>query len=124
MLLLEDPDAGVRIAAMSALAQFGEVGAQHVEAVVAQLTDENRWVRKAALQALAGIGDTAHMEHVLARLDDDSVSVRIAALNVLGKLGAAATAFEFAVRARLLDSDPSVQEAARILLLSWSKSVQ
>jgi HEAT repeat protein len=83
-LLIKDEDAGVRKAAVNALAELRS--ASSVSHLVMALVDEIPDVRIAAAGALGEIGSDEVLDPLLLALRDEDPSVQCAALNSLGRL--------------------------------------
>lgn len=66
------------------LEKFGQPAA---EFLVQALTDEDRWVRYLAADALANIGAISAVESLITLLKDPEQDVRFAAAAALGKIG-------------------------------------
>lgn len=66
------------------LEKFGQPA---TEFLVQALTDEDRWVRYLAADALANIGATNSVDSLISLLRDPEQDVRFAAAAALGKLG-------------------------------------
>jgi HEAT repeat protein len=66
------------------LERFGQPAA---EFLILALTDEDRWVRYLAADALANIGATNAVDSLISLLRDPDQDVRFAAAAALGKLG-------------------------------------
>jgi HEAT repeat protein len=98
-LLLSDPSAAVRRAAVEALAQ---VAPQQLEPLRCALADESPQVRIGAATALAASGDAAAVADLASLLDDDEPRVVVAALRALATWALAAGSDEARERALLL----------------------
>jgi len=61
--------------------------AKDVNGLIKALKDSDRWIRRAAAEALGGIGDARAVEPLIQALKDRDVDVRKAAANALGKFG-------------------------------------
>lgn len=81
---LKDKNNPNRVDAVVNLQKFGQPA---VEFLVMALTDEDRWVRYLAADALANMGATHAVDHLIALLRDPDQDVRFAAAAALGKLG-------------------------------------
>ena len=66
------------------LEKFGQPAA---EFLIQALSDEDRWVRYLAADALANIGATNSVDSLISLLRDEDQDVRFAAAAALGKLG-------------------------------------
>lgn len=66
------------------LEKFGQPAA---EFLIQALTDEDRWIRYLAADALANIGATNAVDSLITLLSDPEQDVRFAAAAALGKLG-------------------------------------
>jgi HEAT repeat protein len=81
---LEDPDAGVRRQAASAL---GEIrNPRSVPALIAAAGDENREVRRHAARALGAIGDDRALPALTQALSDADAAVRRAAVTAIASI--------------------------------------
>jgi len=85
MAALHDPDAGVRRAAIGALANLDDGRA--VPALIEALGDESADVRRVAAAALSESGDPRAVDPLMAALDDDSPDVRRYVAIALGEIG-------------------------------------
>ena len=112
---LDDPDAGVRRAAVEALGKLRDP--QAVEPLVRRLDDADN--RNFVIRALKVLGDTA-AEALVRRLDDPDVGRRLSAIEALGELGNLES-IEPLVR-RLDDHSPEVCFAAAIALSNLGDS--
>jgi len=89
---LRDPEAGVRVAAASALSQMGPASEQAVPALAAALTDNDARVRSMAAVALRSLGPRAEgaVPALIRALSDSAPYVRAPAADALGGVGPAA----------------------------------
>lgn len=106
---LQDPDAGVRGAALGALVRTGAVEAGDVRAA---LTDSDPALRRRAAEEAARSGLTAVVPDVVALVDDDDVATTEAAVFALGELGLATTEVVAALVGASTHHDVLVREAA------------
>lgn len=83
-LLVQDPSAAVRRAAMAALARLGDAAADWLRLALADEDAAVRIAAAAALGASARAGALPDLERLLA---DEDVAVRAAALRAIGELG-------------------------------------
>ena len=81
---LKNKENAERWKAVVNLEKFGQPAA---EFLIQALTDEDRWVRYLAADALANIGATHSVDHLITLLRDPDQDVRFAAASALGKLG-------------------------------------
>lgn len=83
MELLGDPEADIRVSALTIVGSFGDVRA--VPALVPLLKDEDWWIRISAAEILGRLGDTRAVAPLLEVLKDEET--RWAAVEALGVLG-------------------------------------
>ncbi len=102
---LQDEKISVRWAAEA----LGEIGAPAVPALIQALPNKNRWVRRAAAEALGEIGDPQAVPALVQALRDEDEDVRREAAWALGKIGASAVP---ALVQALQDEDRWVRRAA------------
>jgi HEAT repeat protein len=82
---LNDSDANVRLAAVTALRRMQEAGV--AEALKQKLGDTDPHVRAQAARTLGDLGDRSAVSNLIAELRDENGYVRGAAAEALGKLG-------------------------------------
>jgi HEAT repeat protein len=110
---LEDSEAGVRAASVSALGEMKSEAA--VPALIARLEDSDVEVRRAASSALGGMKNEAAVSALIARLEDSGAGVRIAAASALGEIKNEAAVS--ALMDRLVSRDFTVRRTALQSLL-------
>eukprot|EP00928_Gymnodinium_smaydae_P024701 TRINITY_DN19914_c0_g7_i1.p1 TRINITY_DN19914_c0_g7~~TRINITY_DN19914_c0_g7_i1.p1 ORF type:complete len:1695 (+),score=350.87 TRINITY_DN19914_c0_g7_i1:196-5280(+) len=121
--LLGDQSAPVRESACEYLAGLGDAGLTHAQRVVDLFHDGDASVRKAAVGAIAELGEGVTREvpdvaeSLISQLGDDDATIRSAACVALGRLGgargtAAAAAPEAAIAKALQDSAAPVRRVA------------
>lgn len=110
---LLDDDNEVRWGAVCALGEIGD--ARTVDALIEALVDEDALVGEEAMRALSVIGEAA-VYGLIEALGDENGKVRREAARALGEIRA--TAALDALAEALVDSDPSVRDAARQALES------
>jgi len=115
-VLLTDPSAGVRAAAVAVLGKLVDPRAMGL--AIAGLGDRDAAVRRVAAQVLGELGTAVATESLLAALDDPDPTVRCAVIDALGEIGDLRASAALVVVARgPHGEDPgfnsAVQEAAR-----------
>lgn len=81
---LNDRNKAERWAAVYALEKFGTPALNYLHKA---LSDDDKWVRYAALDALGNIGSSQSVQHVTKLLTDNDQDVRFAAADSLGRIG-------------------------------------
>lgn len=138
---LMDPDPGVRLAAVKAIGEIGNVSEAHIAMVAALSTDKNRGIRMFAVQTLAKLGSTAWpmlfdflrdeddgvsqttgvelvkagemvVKGVAALLEDSDPSMRLQGETLLSRMGVASEPFVDAIADRIQDTDLRVRVGA------------
>eukprot|EP00930_Biecheleria_cincta_P045271 TRINITY_DN31204_c0_g1_i1.p1 TRINITY_DN31204_c0_g1~~TRINITY_DN31204_c0_g1_i1.p1 ORF type:complete len:549 (-),score=126.10 TRINITY_DN31204_c0_g1_i1:66-1637(-) len=107
--LLDDPDPGVRRAALMALGRMRENGRDEADAVATCLYDNDMGARLAAIQALSDLAAEDQASALGALCEDATKGVRQGAVGALAKLGCSGA--EEALRF-FDDTDPSVRQSA------------
>ncbi|MGA8406685.1 MAG: HEAT repeat domain-containing protein [Candidatus Acidiferrales bacterium] len=109
---LHDRFWGVRVESLKALGKIGGNGAE--KQILAALTNEEPWVRKAAVQQLGNFPDDSSLAAKLTELasKDKAYGVRAAALNAIGEVKAP-NAYELLTSAAATDSpDDTIRRGA------------
>lgn len=88
---LKCPDANVRKLIVEALGNLEPLSTEIIDSLVDTLEDENSTVRRQAVEALTGAGDTA-VPHLRKKLLNESPTVRCNAAAALGNIGPSAKA--------------------------------
>jgi len=81
---LNDKNKAERWMAVYALEKFGTPALEYLHKA---LSDDDKWVRYAALDALGNIGKSESVQHVARLLADHDQDVRFAAADSLGRIG-------------------------------------
>ena len=111
-MLHESADPDVRREMIYLIADAGEV--EDAALIGQSLYDPDSRVRKAAVEALTGIGGQSSADWMLVALGDPDPRIRRTAVEALGEIGGDTA--KFLLQQSLLDADDSVREAAQQML--------
>jgi HEAT repeat protein len=112
---LADPEARVRIVAVTRLRQLGAEAAPAAKELAAALADDDPRIREAAAAAIINIGEPA-TRPLAEQLGGKSIEARKLALACLAKIGPAAKEALPAVEKCHSDADPLVRELAAVAI--------
>ena len=108
----ESTDADLRRETLYLIADAGE--AEDAALIGQSLYDPDSRVRKAAVEALTGIGAESSADWMLVALGDPDARIRRTAVEALGEIGGDTA--KLLLQQSLLDADESVREAAQQML--------
>lgn len=111
-MLQESTDPVVRREMLYLIADAGEV--EDAALIGQSLYDPDSRVRKAAVEALTGIGGRSSADWMLVALGDPDPRIRRTAVEALGEIGGDTA--KFLLQQSLLDADDNVREAAQQML--------
>jgi HEAT repeat protein len=111
-MLHESTDPDVRRELLYLIADAGE--AEDAAVIGQSLYDPDSRVRKAAVEALTGIGGQSSADWMLVALGDPDPRIRRTAVEALGEIGGDTA--KSLLQQSLLDADESVREAAQQML--------
>lgn len=112
-LQLQDPDAGVRVAAAEALGRHGSKASCQAQALAEAAHDPDPVVRRAVAKAMVQVGPVC-ASALAHKLQDHNIDLRRSAARALGLFGASAAGqVETLARTALSDSDEWVRHNAQ-----------